>query len=121
MNSKIAPIGIPCLDNVHQSSLTRNRPAAIAKIVVPKPRVARRKRNLRFADRAPSVVLENNGRIVVRPYRFWRLHIGGTCPLERRCDELSETEKEFAMQWFPWKLGLALRPRCAIASIFAGN
>ena len=60
MNSKIAPIGIPRLDNMHQRSFTWDRAASITKIVVSEPRVARGKRNLRFADRAPSLVLENN-------------------------------------------------------------
>ena len=82
VNSKIAPIGIPFLDNVHQRSFTRDRAASIAEIVVSKPWVARRKRNLGLADRTPSVISENNRQIIVRTCGFGRWRIPAFRPLE---------------------------------------
>ena len=84
VNSKIAPAGIPRLNDVHQRPFTWNGAATITKVVVSKPRLTRRKRDLRFADRAPSVILENDVRNVVRTCLSKRLLIGCICPFERR-------------------------------------
>ena len=98
MDSKIAPIGIPRLDNAHQRSFTRDGAALITKIVVSKPRVTRGKRNPRFADRAPSFVLENNQRSGVHTCRVGRLRIEEFPPVMRRCDKFSKTAEEFVIQ-----------------------
>jgi hypothetical protein len=98
VNSKIAPIGIPRLDNVHQRSFTRDGAASITKVVVSKPRVARGERNPRFADRAPSLVLENNHRSGVHTCCVGRLRIEEFPPVKRRYDKFSKAEEEFVIQ-----------------------
>ena len=98
MHTKIAPIGVPRLDNVHQRSFTRDGAASITKIVVSKPRVARGKLNPRFADRAPSLVLENSHRSGVHAHRVGRSRADWILPLERRRNGLSEPEEEFAIE-----------------------
>ena len=98
VNSKIAPAGIPRLNDVHQRPFTWNGAATITKVVVSKPRLTRRKRDLRFADRAPSVILENDVRNVVRTCLSKRLLIGGIRRFERRSGKLSETVEKLTIQ-----------------------
>jgi hypothetical protein len=66
--------------------------------VVSKPRIARSKRDRRFADWAPTVVLEDWHRSGVHTYYFGRLRIHEIRSLERRHNELSKVEEEFANQ-----------------------
>jgi hypothetical protein len=98
VNSKIVPIGIPRLDNVHQRSFTRDGAASITEVVVSKPSVARGKRNPRFADRAPPVIFEKDPRGAIHTCCVGRSRIEEFLPVKRRCDKFSKAEEGFIIQ-----------------------